>query len=229
MKLGVLKKGRKARRMRSKQVGDAPPWSVANPIRLAALTLLHDRELSPKEIADEIGESPIRVSEQLRLLYDAGCVEFVGRSNPKRGFARTVYRAVTRAHVSDEEYRLLPLEERDDLNGVALQWIVSELIASHRSGTMSEDEDLCLLSTEPNLDARGRRELSQRLQLTLEGSVDSEEGVSKTVQEIEAESINRMALSGEKGSTVVIALLAFNRERTRPSRSESQEEPFGTI
>jgi hypothetical protein len=93
---------------------------------------------------------------------------------------------------------------------------------------MSRDEDLCLLSDEPNLDAQGRKELSQRLQLTWAGSDDLDD-VSKSVQEIEAESTNRMALSGEKGSTVVVALLAFNRERSRPSRSEAQEKPFGKI
>ncbi len=229
MKPGALKKGRKPRKARTKRASEAPTWAVANPIRLAALTLLHERALSPNEIASEVGLDPVRVTEQMRLLYDAGCIEFVGRSDPRRrNFSKTVYRAVARSYVNDEEYRSMPLEERDDLNGVALQWIISECIASHRSGKMSRDENLCLLSDEPNLDAQGRKELSQRLLSTWAASDDWDD-VSDTVQEIAAKAANRMAISGEKGSTVVVALLAFDRERSRVERSEPQGKSFGKI
>lgn len=219
LKPGPLEEGRRQQKRRTKQARDATPWAVASYVRLAVLTLLHEEALSPNEIADALGLDLKRVTEHMRLLYDAGCIEFVGREEHGRAnFSRTVYRAVARPMVDDEEYRAMSIEERDDLNGVALQWIIAECIASHQSGTMSEADNVCLLSDEPNLDARGREELDDLLLSTWEGEPNTD-----SVQEIAARAANRMAESGETGSTVVVAILAFERARPKKPRSEIEE------
>lgn len=212
MKRGELEKGRRPSRARTKQPADAPTWAVANHLRLAALTLLHEKQLSPAEIADILDEDVKKVTDHLRQMYDAGCVEFAGHEG-ERNFRRTLYRAITRPLVSDEEYRAMSIEERDDLNGVALQWIIAECLASYRSKKMNEDKDLCLLSDEPNLDLIGREELRELLFATWNGQLDTQEAL-QGIQKIAERAANRMAKSGETGATTVVVLMAFERGRT---------------
>jgi len=212
LKRGELEKGRRPSRERTKQSADAPTWAVANHVRLAALTLLHEKQLSPAEIADILDEDVKKVTDHLRQMYDAGCVEFAGHAG-ESNFKRTLYRAITRPLVSDEEYQAMSIEERDDLNGVALQWIIAECLASYRSKKMNEDEDLCLLSDEPNLDLKGREELRELLFATWNGLLDTQEAL-QGVQKIAERAANRMAKSGETGTTTVVVLMAFERGRT---------------
>ena len=211
MKRGELEKGRRPSKERTKQPADVPTWAVANHIRLAALTLLHEKEQSPAEIADILAEDVKKVTDHMRQMYDAGCVEFAGHEG-EGNIRRAIYRALARPLVSDEEYRAMSIEERCDLNGVALQWILAEGLASYRSGKMNEDEDLCLLSDEPNLDLTGRQELRELLLATWNGLCDVQEAL-QGVQEIAARAANRLAESGETGTTTVVALLAFERGR----------------
>jgi DNA-binding transcriptional ArsR family regulator len=211
VKRGELKEGRRPPTERTRQPGVAPTWAVANYIRLAALTLLHEKELSPGDIAEILDEDVKNVTDHLRQLYDAGCVEFAGHQGDQN-LRRAVYRAIARPFVSDEEYQAMSIEERTDLNGVALQWIFAECLASYRSGRMNEDDDLCLVSDEPNLDLKGRKELRELLLSTWIGSPDSQE-VLNGVQEIAGRAANRMAKSKETGTTTVVALMAFDRGR----------------
>ncbi len=174
------------------------------------MALLHENDLSPSDIADILDEDVKIVTHHLRELYDAGCIEFVGHKGTN--LRRAVYRAVSRVLVTDEAYRAMSIEERNDLNGVALQWIMAECLISHRSGRMNRDENLCLLSDEPNLDSEGRRELRDFLRAAWEGVPDVLQA-SEGIQEIECRAANRMAKSGEGGTKIFVALLAFERGR----------------
>jgi DNA-binding transcriptional ArsR family regulator len=220
LKPGPLEEGRRERKRRTKEPRDATSWAVNSYIRLAVLTLLHEKALSPHDIADALGLDLKRVSEHMRLLYDAGCIEFVGQEGqPAKNFSRNVYRPVARPVVSEEEYRAMSIEERDDLNGVALQWIIAECLASHRSGKMSEADTVCLISDEPNLDAKGVEELNDLLPSIWEGPPDAEDHLS-SIQDIAVRAAHRMAESGETGSTIVVTVMAF--ERARPKKPESE-------
>jgi DNA-binding transcriptional ArsR family regulator len=180
--------------------------------------MLHEEELSPADIADALGVDVKAVSDHLRQLYDAGCVEFVGRGEGEGNLNRVVYRAIARPFISGEEYRAMSVEERDDFNGVTLQWILAECLTSYRSGRMNLDEHLCLISDVPNLDLVGRQELHDYLIATLEGDPEAEglEGI----QAIAGRATNRIADSTETGSKVAVVLMAFERGRTQDARSK---------
>jgi DNA-binding transcriptional ArsR family regulator len=209
-----LKPGRRPLAERTRRPEDAPPFATGHYIRLEALTILHEGEFSAVEIAEMMGMDVKNVTNHLRNLYDAGCIEFVGHKAGEGNIRRAVYRAIARPVVSDEAYRAMSLEERHDLNGTAIQWIFAECLSSHRSGKMDQDEDLCLISDEPNLDAKGRVELRELLSAAWSGEPEEVLAVLKGVQEIECRAANRMAESGETGTTVVVALLAFERGRS---------------
>lgn len=163
-----------------------------------------------------LGEDVKNVTNHLRDLYEAGSIEFVGHKGDGN-IRRTVYRAIARPVVSDEEYRAMSIAERNDVNGVVVQWILAECLSSYRNKKMDQDEDLCLISDEPTLDAKGRRELRELLTASWSGESEDPDPL-KSVQEIEGRAANRMAESGEAGTTVVVALLAFERGRSRGFR-----------
>lgn len=212
MKRATLKPGRRPLKERTRLPEDASPFAVGHRIRLESLIILHEGDFSAGEIAGILGEDVKNVTNHLRDLYDAGCVEFVGHKG-EGNIRRAVYRAVTRPVVSDGEYRAMSLEERHDAIGVVLQWILAECLASYRNKKMDQDEEICLISDEPDLDARGREELRELLTASWRGEPQDAFDALKGVREIAARATNRMADSGEPSTKVVVALMAFERGR----------------
>ncbi len=111
-------------------------------------------------------------------------------------------------------------EERHDANGVVVQWILAECLSSYRNEKMDHDPDLCLISDEPNLDAEGKRELREFLVAGWGGEPDETLEALGSVQDIESRAADRMAESGEAGTTVVVALLAFERGPSEKSKAD---------
>ena len=214
MKFPPMKPGRRPVEERTRLPEDTPSYAVDYYVRLGATAALHEGNYSPKDIADIIGGDAKNIANHLRYLYEAGCIEFVGYEG-EGNLKKTVYRAIERPIIDDETYRLMSFKERHDLNGVAFQWIMAEGLASYRSGNMSEDDDLCLISDEPDLDPQGRAELREFLTACWSGEPMEVLEVQKGVREIAARAANRMAESGETGTKVVVALLAFERGRSK--------------
>lgn len=217
LRRGARKAGRRPIKERTRRPEDAPPFAVSHPIKLAALIVLHEGAYSAGEVADILGLDVKNVANHLRGLYEAGCIEFVGYEG-EGNITKAIYRAVARPFVSDETYREMSTEERHDANGSVLQWILAECLSSYRTYKMDQDDDLCLISDEPNLDTQGRREIRDLFKETAWAKPDDTPEIRASVQEIECRAANRMAESGEDGTTMVVVLLAF--ERGHPGRSE---------
>lgn len=221
VKHAELKPGRRAARERSRLPEEAPTYPANHRIRLESLIILHEGEFSAADIAEMIGEDTSNVTNHLRDLYDAGCIEFVGYEG-RGNFKRAVYRAVARPFTGREEYNAMSPDERQEAIGVHLQWTLAESIASYRKKRMVSDETLCVLTDEPNLDAEGRLELHDLLAACWSGESEDVLAALKGVQEIAARATNRMAKSGEAGTIVVVSLMAFERARPRISEGSSR-------
>jgi DNA-binding transcriptional ArsR family regulator len=221
MKHAELKPGRRPPRERTRLPEDTPTYAANHRIRQESLILLHEDEFSAAEIAGMIGEETPIVTNHLRDLYDAGCIEFVGYRG-KGNFKRAVYRAITRPFTSREEYNAMSLEERHAGIGVHLQWTLTEALASYRNKKMASDETLCVISDEPSLDAEGRLELHDLLAACWSGESEDVMVTLKGVQDIAARATNRMAKSGEPGTTVMVSLMAFERARPRIPKGSSR-------
>jgi len=63
---------------RSRLPEEAPTYPASHRVRHEALIILHESEFSAAEIARMIDEDVSTVTNHLRDLYDAGCIEFVG-------------------------------------------------------------------------------------------------------------------------------------------------------
>jgi DNA-binding transcriptional ArsR family regulator len=206
----ALKAGRVPVKKRTKLPDDMPTYAVGHPIKLAALIALHEKDQSAVEIADRLGVDVRWVTNHLRDLYDAGCIEFVGHKAGKRNIKRAVYRAIARPLIDDETHRAMSQMERRASASVVVQWITAECLASYRTGKIDQDDDVCLISDEPNLDATGREELRVLFTAVYDGELDALEA-AKSIQAIEGRAANRMAKSDEKGTTMFVALMAFER------------------
>jgi len=206
----ALKAGRVPVKKRTKLPDDMPTYAVGHPIKLAALIALHEKDQSAVEIADRLGIDVRWVTNHLRDLYDAGCIEFVGYRAGTTNIPRAVYRAIARPLIDDEAYRAMSQMERRATAGVVVQWITAECLASYRSGKIDQDDDVCLISDEPSLDAEGKQELRELFIAVYEGEIDALE-VAKSIQAIEGRAANRMTESGEEGTAMFVALMAFER------------------
>jgi len=220
MKHAELKPGRRPASEWSRLPEEAPTYPLTQRIRQESLLILHEGEFSAADIAEMIGEETPIVTNHLRDLYDAGCIEFVGYQG-KGNFKRAVYRAVARPFTSCEEAKEMSQEERQEVAGVMLQWIMVEATASYRNKKMASDENCVVMFDEPCLDAAGRIELDDFFTACWSGDFEVLERL-RSVQDIAGRAANRMAKSGETGAIVVASLMAFERARSRITKGSSR-------
>jgi DNA-binding transcriptional ArsR family regulator len=220
MKHAELKPGRRPAGDRSRLPEEAPTYPLNHRIRQESLIILHEGEFSAADIAEMIGEDTSHVTNHLRDLYDAGCIEFVGYQG-KGNFKKAVYRAIARPFTSGEEARRMAPEERQEAAGVHLQWTLTEAVAAYRNRKMASDESCVVMSDEPCLDAEGKIELDEFLTACWKGDLEVVERL-KSVQDIATRAANRMARSGEAGVIVVASLMAFERARPRITKGSSR-------
>jgi DNA-binding transcriptional ArsR family regulator len=220
VKHAELKPGRRPTSEWSRLPEEAPTYPLTQRIRQESLLILHEEEFSAADIAEMIGEDTSHVTNHLRDLYDAGCIEFVGYRG-KGNFKKAVYRAIARPFTSHEEFMEMSLEERQESIGVLFQWIMVEATASYRSKKMASDDNCVVMFDEPCLDAEGRVELEDFFNACWSGDFEVLERL-KSVQDIAARATNRMAKSGETGVIVVASLMAFERARSRITKGSSR-------
>jgi DNA-binding transcriptional ArsR family regulator len=220
MKHAELKPGRRPVIDRSRLPEEAPTYALNHRIRQESLLILHEGEFSAADIAEMIGEETSIVTNHLRDLYDAGCIEFVGYRG-KGNFKKAVYRAVARPFTSREEAKKMSPDERHEVAGVHLQWTLTEAAAAYRNKKMARDENCVVMFDEPHLDVEGRIELDEFFTACWGGDFEVLERL-KSVQDIAGRAANRMAKSGETGVIVVASLMAFERARSRITKGSSR-------
>lgn len=197
-----LKVGRKPRRKRAKQPPEALTNAVNHWIRVEILAILHEGQFTTGEVATMIGEDVKQVHPHMKILYDSGCIEYVGDKD-KGNIKMPVFRAIVTPVIDVEGYRAMSLEDRHDLNGAIGQGFFTEFVSSYRSGKLDADEESHVVWDLINVDAQGKREIHDLLVATYEKA-----------KSIHAQSVNRMAVSKEEGTTTVISLWCFERGRT---------------
>ena len=167
-----------------------------HPWRTRILEVLNERSMSVSQFVDEgliedlVGRPRDKAISALayhfRALREAGAIEIV-EQNPRRGSTELVCRACARAHVTDEEWAELPLHQRQALSRVMLNSLIAraESAVHHNSFDSRLDRHIAWLAME--IDEQGWSELAALLN-----------GVLDTVTEIQNESSERLATSGEQ-------------------------------
>jgi len=156
-----------------------------------------------------IGEPLNNVSNHVRELLDAGSIE-IAEVRHRRNFAQHVYRAVETPLYTRDDFAAMTPQQRKVTWGMIIQSMMAEVMASFGAEKLTYDPDAVLAWNWLNLDAQGRKEVS-------------EEQVAfwDRLTEIEADSMNRVAVSGEDTISYVVGELGFERARKAPKSSRS--------
>lgn len=190
---------------RGKKIEEVLAYAVGHRIRVQTLTILNEGMYSPDEIARIIGEPTNKVSHHVKELLDGGSIE-LAKTEQVRNTTQHYYRAVQMPYYSDEETAEMTPQQRQVTIGLILQAMVAEAMSAFWAGKMNSDPRIRLSWRWFNLDERGRQEIA-----------DEQERSWARFQEIEANSINRCAASGEEPISVVAAQMGFMRERKGPT------------
>lgn len=188
----------------NKSVEERVMFALKHRTRLYILTLLNEGCYTVDQIARLIDEPRANVKHHIKELLDADAIELAKEEKAERT-KRFYYRAVAMPHYSSEELEEMTSEERQAIIGLTIQCLIAEVMASFWSGKMEADPKIWLGWRWFNLDSLGRAQLAEE-----------QERWWARVREIEAESTNRRAESGEDARSIIVAIMGFPRERTAP-------------
>lgn len=169
-----------------------------HPLRLKCLTVLTEREASPKILAPLVGEPVVKnVSYHVRKLEDLGLVEEV-RSEKVRGAVEHFFKAVERPIITTEEWEQMSPAQRQETSLYAICLINGDFGQAVEADTLDESVHRHLSRTPMCLDEEGFRKVNEELVATFYRLLD-----------LQAESDQRRAESGEAGRAVRAVMASF--------------------
>lgn len=189
---------------RGKGIEEVLAYALGHRIRVYVLTLLNEGTYTPDQLARIIGEPTNKVSHHIKELLDAGSIE-LAKTEKVRNADQHYYRAVEMPFYSDEEAKAMTPQQRKVTAGLTLQCMVAEAMSAFWAGKLHDDPRVWLAWRWFNVDEQGRQDIADEQQRSWE-----------RMQEIECESTNRRAESGEDAASIIVANMGFERERTAP-------------
>jgi DNA-binding transcriptional ArsR family regulator len=190
---------------RNKSIEEVVGYALNHRIRVQALTLLNEGTYTPDQIARIIGDPLNRVSHHIRELHEAGSIE-LAEVRKARNADQHFYRAVEMPFYSDEEVWSMTPQQRQVSAGIVLQCMFAEAMSAFWAGKIRDDPRTWLAWRWFNVDAQGRQDIA-----------DEQQRLWSRMQEIECESTNRRAESGDEAQSIIVADMGFERERTAPT------------
>jgi acyl-CoA reductase-like NAD-dependent aldehyde dehydrogenase len=184
---------------------------IAHPVRVQILMIANERDISPSRYVEEVmGFTPADKTESYKRglsyasyhfkeLAKAGCIEVVDRI-PRRGSVEHVYRSVTRAEFTEDEWAKLPADERCRILTIAWQGLMVKTEAARLAHTLDGRDGTSVAWTDANLDERGWAELTT----TIAANYAEMEQIRKDAE-------SRLAETKDESIPVTFATLAFER------------------
>ncbi len=191
---------------RGKSIEEVVEYAVSHRIRTLILHVLNEGTYTATEIAELIDEPLNNVANHIRKLHDAGSIE-VAKAEPRANsnVIRHYYRAIAMPYVSEEEAKAMPVQERQMIAGLIVQSAVGEVMAALWAGKLADPRTI-LVWDKVSLDQEGREELEAESLRYLD-----------RVKEIEGDSTNRRAKTGEGAQRMLVTLFGHERARSGPS------------
>jgi DNA-binding transcriptional ArsR family regulator len=182
-------------------IEEAVRFANAHSLRTDMLCLLNERTYTAQELSRRVRQPLSTVTHHLEELLNSNSIE-VAETRRVRNFTQNLYRAILMPFFTDEEMEALSFQARQEIYGLIIQAAMAEAMASFAAGKISSDPRAVMAWKWFNVDIQGRREIAEELGRSWQ-----------RVLEIEANSDERRAASGEPATTVIVT--SFNYERTR--------------
>lgn len=206
-------RGRRKGRKERKRIEEAVQYALAHHTRLEILILLNEAAYTTSEIAQLTDIGLKHVSNHLLRMLDDGSIE-VADKEERRGTMVYWYRAVEVPEYSKEEAESLTEMELQLIAGVIVQSGTAELMAALHNGTLATPRSILSWDLY-EVDDQGREDIEEESTRYLE-----------RLQEVQCESVNRVAESKEETTSMIVNLDAFKRARKiRVLRSRPCDPP----
>ena len=202
-------------RRTKKRIEEAVVYAVGHRLRVHILIMLNEGSYTLTDLAELIGEPPNKVHKHLGRMLEDGSVE-VARKEVEGNITRYWYRAVETQEYQQHEFEELPYFARQNIAGAILQSGTAEVMAGFYDGKLADPRACCYWDWY-NLDAKGRED-AEALNLRY----------LNELREIECESTNRAAESGEETTSMLLHNMFFERPRKGLARAfRLGRSPFG--
>ncbi len=203
------KRKKKQERKKRKRIEEAVQYALAHHIRLEILILLNEAAYTTSEVSELTGIEVKKVSNHLQAMWDDGSVE-VAKREDRRGTMVYWYRAVEVPEYSKEEAEALTQGELQLIAGVIVQSSTAEVMAALHKGSLATPRSILSWDLY-EVDGQGREDIEDDTTRYLE-----------RLQEVQCESVNRVAESKEETTSMIVNVGAFERARKiRVPRSRS--------
>lgn len=206
----TIAKGRSGQR--GKSIEQLTGFAISHRTRALSIIILQQGSYSASEVAAIIDIPLNNVANHLAELADGGIIE-VAEERRRGNVVRSIYRAIKVIEQSEEEMRAMQPHERQLYIGAVLQSLMAEMMASFWLDKFRDDPNHCLVWNRLNVDEQGRREITEE-----------QEEHWRRLARIEAESINRSAISGEETVPYIVGALGFERGLKAPVAPSSASE-----
>ena len=180
-----------------------------NPGQLAALVALIESPASKSDVAKKLGIKLNKADYDVGELEKMSLIEPIG-TEMRRGQKTTIYRAVMRPILSNEEWDELSPEDRERLVLWTYQLLLQDITAAWQARTLQARFDSHNTRSPLRVDEKGWRRINQALDSTL--------GIAR---EAEVESIDRARESGDEGKFINVRVGLFCFEM--PSEAAASE------
>lgn len=208
---GALKDRRE--RKQRKRIEEVVQYALSHWIRLEILILLNEASYTTSEVAELTEIELKKVSNHLQRMTEDGSVE-VAKKEERRGTMVYWYRAVEVPEYTKDEAEKLTEMELQLIAGVVAQSGTAELMAALHKGTLASARTILSWDLY-DIDGQGRVDIEEESTRYLE-----------RLKEIQCESVNRVATSKEKTTSMIVSVSAFVRARKiRKSRSQTGDPP----
>ncbi|HEY6730843.1 MAG TPA: winged helix-turn-helix domain-containing protein [Solirubrobacterales bacterium] len=183
-----------------KGIEEVVQYALGHRTRVQILIVLNEGIFTAAQLAQMIGEPLNNVSNHLRKMLDDGSIE-IAREERKHNVVLYWYKAVEIPCYDQEAAEAMtPLQQQMTV-GAIVQSGTAEVLAGLYAGKLRDPRSV-LYWDWYNLDQQGREDMEAENVRYLE-----------RIREIEAESTNRRAKSGEESTSMLLNLAVFERAR----------------
>lgn len=194
---------------RPKTIEEVVQYALGHKTRVHILIVLNDGIYTAVEIAEIIGEPLNNVSNHLVKMLEDGSIEIAHET--KRGnLIQYGYKAVEVAFYSQEAAEEMTQLQRHMTVGAIYQSGSAEVLAALYAGNLADPRAVVYWDGY-NVDPQGREDMEAENRRYLD-----------RLREIEIESINRRAKSGEELTSMLVNLDVFKRARRSMNDRPSQ-------
>lgn len=210
------KRKKKRERKQRKKIEEAVQFALAHWIRLEILILLNEASYTTSEVSELTEIELKKVSNHMQEMLNDGSVE-VAEKEQRHGTMVYKYRAVVVPEYTKEEAEKLTEMELQLIAGVIAQSSTAELMAALHKGTLATARTILSWDLY-DVDEQARRDIE----------ADTTEYLER-LKERQCESVNRVAESKEKTTSLIVSVGAFKRARKiRIPRSRTCGSPAKT-